>query len=171
MSIHRELLFNRRAGWLGNVALPFLLFFEGLGPIIEVLGLLSIVVGFWLGWISLQGFLAITFAAIGLGMVLSLTSLLLEESAFHTYSRLRHVMILIGASLLENIGYRQLMAWWRLRGLWQWMLGRDVAWGEMVRSGKWQDEPRAADRFGPVPAQRGTSRGKRIEPVAPAITR
>lgn len=171
MSLHRELLFHRRSGWLGNVTLPFLLLFEGIGPVIEVLGLLSIVVGFTLGFISWTGFLLITFAAVGLGMVLSLTSLLLEESAFQTYSKLRHVLILIGASLLENLGYRQLMAWWRLRGIWQWLLGREVAWGEMVRSGTWQDTPRPADRTGPAPAQRGQRRGKRIEPVAPVVTR
>jgi cellulose synthase/poly-beta-1,6-N-acetylglucosamine synthase-like glycosyltransferase len=171
MWLHRELLFNRRAGWLGNVALPFLLIFEGFGPIIEVLGLVAIIVGFASGWISLAGFLAITFAAVGLGMVLSLTSLLLEESAFHTYPRLRHVMTLTGAALRENVGYRQLMAWWRLRGLCQWMLGRQVAWGEMVRSGAWQDQARPTDRSGPIPSPRGNARTKRIEPVAPVVTR
>lgn len=170
MSIHRELLFHRKSGWLGNAALPFLFFFEGLGPILEVFGFLVIGLGFALGWISLQAFLAVTFVSVGLGMVLSLTSLLLEESAFQTYPRQRHMFTLIAVSLVENLGYRQLMAWWRFRGLVQWLLGRDIAWGDMVRTGTWQDSKATTRPLKPL-AQRAASRTGSIESASPVVTR
>lgn len=138
MVLYRDLVFHRKMGWLGWVALPFIFFFEGLGPIIEIAGVMSIAFGFAMGWISFENFALIMGVALGLGVVLSLTSLLLEEAAFHTYPRLRQVLILIAASLFENIGYRQLNAWWRMRGLWQWWGKTDVAWGAMVRTGSWQ---------------------------------
>ncbi|MDH3227508.1 MAG: hypothetical protein OEM67_10535, partial [Thermoleophilia bacterium] len=37
-------------------------------------------------------------------------------------------------SVLENFGYRQLTAWWRLVGLWQGLHGRS-SWGAMTRTG------------------------------------
>ncbi|MCI0433866.1 MAG: glycosyltransferase family 2 protein [Gemmatimonadetes bacterium] len=146
MVLYRDMLFRPGMGWLGWLALPFLFFFEGLGPILEIAGVLSISFGFVMGWISLDNFALIMAVAIGLGTVLSLTSILLEEAAYHTYPRARDVLVLIVASLLENVGYRQLTAWWRLRGLWQWARRKEAAWGAMVRTGSWQsasDGPRA----------------------------
>ncbi len=138
MSLYRDLLFHRKSGWLGWLALPFVFFFEGLGPLIEVFGFIIIVAGFAAGWMAPDGFLVIMAVAIGLGTVLSLTSLLLDEIAFHTYPRMRHVLVLILAALFENLGYRQLLAWWRVVGLWRWMRGKEIGWGAMVRTGSWQ---------------------------------
>jgi hypothetical protein len=44
-------------------------------------------------------------------------------------------VVAIGASVLENLGYRQLTAWWRLRGLVQALAGRKQVWGTMTRQG------------------------------------
>ncbi|MGH7500335.1 MAG: glycosyltransferase family 2 protein [Longimicrobiales bacterium] len=173
MSLHSELLFHRKAGWLGHVALPFLFLFEGLGPLLEVLGFLAILAGFALGWISWHGFLAITLVAVALGTALSLTALLLEESVFHTYPRQRQVLVLMAVSLVENLGYRQIMAWWRLRGFVQWLLGREVPWGDMLRKGSWQESqtnPPARVRPGSG-AARGAGRSSPIESATPAATR
>ena len=41
----------------------------------------------------------------------------------------------IVASVVENVGYRQLHAWWRLRGLWQALRRGELDWGVMTRTG------------------------------------
>jgi len=79
--------------------------------------------------------------AIGFGMLLSATSLLLEELSFHTYPRMRHLLLLFVAVIAENFGYRQLNSLWRLKGLVEWTLGRKAQWGEMTRVATWQAEP------------------------------
>jgi len=38
------------------------------------------------------------------------------------------------AALLENMGYRQLILYYRLRGLWNYLRG-NKSWGRMVRAG------------------------------------
>jgi hypothetical protein len=42
---------------------------------------------------------------------------------------------LLAAAVLENFGYRQLLAAWRIEGLWDAMLRRKSVWGVMKRRG------------------------------------
>jgi len=92
------------------------------------------------GLLSLQSFVLFFLFAIGLGMILSVSSLLLEELSFHTYPKMRHIIVLFVASLLENLGYRQLNVLWRLEGLVRWLIGKKPGWGRMTRTAAWQSE-------------------------------
>lgn len=143
---HRVMMFNPRYGRIGLVVLPYYLFFELLGPIVEVLGVLTVfgLLSIWaagqlLGqdaWLINTDF-AVLFAlvALGYGFLLSLAALTVEEFSFHRMSSWRDLVISFGASVLENVGYRQLHAWWRLKGLWWWLTQGDAAWGAMPRVG------------------------------------
>ena len=132
------LLFSRNGGVAGWLAFPFMLIFECLGPMIEVTGYLFMIVFYWLDYISWQVFTIFICAAIGLGLLLSLSGLLLEEMSFHIYDRPKQVLVLLCAAVLENFGYRQLNAWWRLMGLFHWLFNKNCDWGEMKRNGSWQ---------------------------------
>ena len=161
MVIHRRLLFNPKARLLGFLTMPFLLIFEGLGPIVEVLGYAVMFMGFALGLLSPSGFFAFMAVALGLGITLTLTSLLLEEMSYDTYPSTRQVLALIAAAVLENFGYRQLTAIWRVRATLMWMRGADASWGRMARTASWNDSPRSIE----------ASARETIGPEAPAVTR
>jgi cellulose synthase/poly-beta-1,6-N-acetylglucosamine synthase-like glycosyltransferase len=126
-------LFGR--GTIGTLAMPFMLFFEGLGPVLELLGYAMMAFLFLTGHIEWLAFTAFLLMAVGLGIMLSASALLLEEIAFRTYPRTRHLRQLLAAVLVENIGYRQLNTWWRIVGLWQWASRRKQTWGTMTRVG------------------------------------
>jgi len=136
------LLFNRNGGVPGWLAFPFMLIFECLGPMVEVAGYILMVIFYWLDFISWPMFLVFLFAAIGMGMLLSLSSLLLEEMSFHLYNHNRpwQIPVLLFAAILENLGYRQLNSVWRLMGLFRWMLYENHRWGEMQRKGSWHKQ-------------------------------
>ena len=138
---NRGLLFHPRGGAPGWLAFPVLLAFEALGPLVEVIGYLVMTASFALGMVSWQAFLAFMVCAVGLGLVLSACALLLEELSFHLYRRPRHLAALLAAMLFENLGYRQLTAWWRLRAIGTWLRGRPGQWGEMTRIASWQAPP------------------------------
>jgi hypothetical protein len=76
--------------------------------------------------------------AIGLGTVLSVNALLLEEISFHVYPKPRQLFALAAAALIENFGYRQLITLWRLQGLWQWARRTQGRWGDMQRTASWK---------------------------------
>ena len=80
--------------------------------------------------------------AVSAGMLLSVSALLLEEMSLHLYRRRGELATLCAVALLENLGYRQLTALWRLQGLWQWAIGAQVRWGTMTRTSNWQKDGR-----------------------------
>lgn len=95
---------------------PFMAIFEWIGPAIEVCGYCFVTAGF----VSVQAWLILLIAAIGLGMLLSVSALLLEEMSFHVYSD------------------QQLNSVWKLIGLYRWILGKKAVWGAMTRTASWQ---------------------------------
>lgn len=132
--MNRWLFFNPRGGTVSWFSVPFYLLFELFGPLIEVAGYLFIltcgVMG-WLSWPQTALFLAL---AVGLGMLLSTSSILLEELSFHTYPRFRDLLLLYLIAVAENFGYRQLTALWRVQGLAAWLRGGRHEWKTISRS-------------------------------------
>ena len=114
--------------------MPFFVFVEMFSPIIEFAGYFLVGISWWMGVIN--GYFALLFLAVALvwGMVLSVSAVFLEELTSRRYERPRDTLILGGYALLENLGYRQLHAWWRLKGLIDYFKGKKE-WGMMVRKG------------------------------------
>ncbi|HVI96144.1 MAG TPA: glycosyltransferase [Anaeromyxobacter sp.] len=142
LTVNRGLLFHPRGGAPGWLAFPVALVFEALGPLVEVVGYAVMVASFLLGCVSWQAFTAFLAAAVGMGLLLSASALFLEEVSFRLYKRPRHLGVLLGAMVLENVVYRQLTAWWRVVALAAWVARRPNRWGEMTRSAEWQEAPR-----------------------------
>ncbi|WP_420476197.1 glycosyltransferase family 2 protein [Noviherbaspirillum sp. ST9] len=138
LSANWGLMFSRNGGAPGWAAFPFMLLFEWMGPMVELGGYIFMVVAFAFGWISWQAFAVFLFVAIGLGILLSASGLLLEEMSFHIYPEPRHLGMLALIVLLENFGYRQINSWWRLVGLYRWATEGEASWGAMTRKGNWQ---------------------------------
>lgn len=115
--MNRRLLFHRRGGAAGWVSFPFLLAFEVLGPLFEVLAYALLTAAFALGLVSWQAFFVLIAVAIGFGILLSVSALFLEEISFQLYRRPSQVLRLLAAAVIENFGYRQLVALWRTAGL------------------------------------------------------
>jgi cellulose synthase/poly-beta-1,6-N-acetylglucosamine synthase-like glycosyltransferase len=135
LSAHWPLMFSRRGGVPGWLAFPFMVLFEWLGPLVELGGYVFMVFAFAIGAVSWQAFTVFLFVAIGLGILLSASGLLLEEMSFRNYPRLRQLAMLGLVVVAENFGYRQLNSWWRLKGLYLWATKREAQWGVMARKG------------------------------------
>lgn len=131
---HRGVAGRPRYGSLGLVAYPYFLFVELLAPIVEAFGLLTLAVSLALGAVS-WSFAVLFFAlAYGLGIVVSIFTLALEEWSYRAYGGLRDRLRLAAWSVIEGFGYRQLTTLWRIRGLVKYARGRSD-WGVMTRTG------------------------------------
>jgi cellulose synthase/poly-beta-1,6-N-acetylglucosamine synthase-like glycosyltransferase len=131
---HRGVTARHRYGALGLAAVPYFLFFEFLGPVIELLGLPAILVWWLAGDLSVVFLAGFAVVSILFGIVLSLAALALEEHSVRRHRDGREVARLVGFSLVENLGYRQLVAFWRFLGFVDLARGRKD-WGEMRRRG------------------------------------
>lgn len=135
LSSNWGLMFSRNGGAPGWMAFPFMVLFEWLGPVVELGGYLFMAYAYTFGLVSWEAFSAFLVMAVGLGILLSASGLLLEEMSFHMYPKFRHLAVLALVVVVENFGYRQLNSWWRLVGLYRWAAQRESSWGEMKRKG------------------------------------
>ena len=131
---NKEMLFNRKYGRIGLVAMPFALFVEGLGPLVEVIGLFTISYSYYLGNLDLSFAMAFFSVAVLLGVVMSTSALIIEEITFRRYPSTKNVLVLFLVGIVENFGYRQLNSWWRLKAIVDFWRGKK-SWGEMPRQG------------------------------------
>ncbi len=131
---HRTMLFNPKYGRAGMVAFPYFFFLEMWGPVVELLGYISFTATVIAGRAEWPFVIAFLSVAVILGGALSLSAVALEELSFRRYPRLSDLLSLFSLALLENFGYRQLTAWWRLKGTISAIRGVE-GWGHMARKG------------------------------------
>jgi cellulose synthase/poly-beta-1,6-N-acetylglucosamine synthase-like glycosyltransferase len=131
---HRRMMLNPRYGVTGLVVFPYYAFVELLAPVIEAVGLVTLVLGLIFGIIDWNFAALFYLTAYGLGTALTAFTLILEDISFHRYETFRDRALLFWWALLENLGYRQLTVYWRLRGLWKFLRGKKD-WGAMERKG------------------------------------
>lgn len=134
--MNRGLLFARNSGVAGWLAFPFMMFFEMLGPLVELAGLIFMVTAYFSGLIEFHTVAAFLILVIGLGLLLSCVALLLEELSYRIYRRPSDLLKLFLALVVENFGYRQLNNYWRLLGLLRWLFRTESKWGVMKRNAK-----------------------------------
>jgi cellulose synthase/poly-beta-1,6-N-acetylglucosamine synthase-like glycosyltransferase len=132
---HRIMLFNPTYGRVGLMAYPYYFFFEMLGPIIEVLGYISVIALAIMGRLSPGFAIAFLLIAFAYGSIISVFAVALEELTFRRYQRMSDLVWLMVTAVFENIGYRQLVTFWRMRGILRRLFSRKTQWGKMERKG------------------------------------
>jgi cellulose synthase/poly-beta-1,6-N-acetylglucosamine synthase-like glycosyltransferase len=131
---HRGRIFNPRAGAFGLFTLPYFLFFELLGAVIEVLGIPVALFAWLTGTLSLTFFVLFLAVSSLLAVIVSISALLLEEYADRRYERGAEMARLAVYAVAEGLGYNQLTAFFRCRGVID-LLRRRREWGVMTRRG------------------------------------
>lgn len=134
MWTYRGMLFNPRHGVIGMLTIPFFVFGEMLAPVIEGAGIAISIAGLALGRIDTSFALLFFLVAWGYGMLLSFAAVALEEATFRRYGATGDLRRMMLYAALENLGYRQVTVWWRLRAFWS-VFRRRRTWGVMVRRG------------------------------------
>lgn len=130
---HRNMLFNPKYGTTGMLGLPYFLIFEAIGPMIEFQGYLMVVLAAALGILDERLALLLFFTTILLGIIVSLSSLLIAERE-NNYFRVKDITKLILYAIIENLGPRQLFSFWRIIGQFKIIFGAQ-GWGTMKRKG------------------------------------
>ncbi|HEV2222597.1 MAG TPA: glycosyltransferase [Candidatus Acidoferrales bacterium] len=131
---NRDMLFRRRYGRIGTIALPYLWVFELCAPILEVLGIATIILAAALGMLSRGFFLEFVIYGYLFAAMISVGAVLQEEITYRRYNDWRDVAWLMLYCFLEQFPYRQMHLFWRLQGMWQYARG-DVVWRPMERVG------------------------------------
>ncbi len=130
--LHRRMFVNPRYGMVGLFGMPYFVFIEWLGPLIETMGLLVVPICYLLGFLDFWFTAAFFSAAFVYGLIVSMGAVLLEELNFRRYTRFRDLLILFGYAMVEAFYYRPLNSWWKTLAFFQSRKQR-FDWGEMKR--------------------------------------
>lgn len=131
---HRRAICNPAYGVLGMVVFPFFLISELLGPLFELAGLMILIAGISTGAIGPLNIELFLLVAYGYSVMLQMVALTADELGYSPYRSSRDRGLLILWAVVENLGYRQLTTWWRLRGMTRFLRGRSE-WGARTRRG------------------------------------
>ena len=121
---NREMLFNRRYGTIGMFIMPYYVLFEIIGPFIEILGYIVVLISYFVGLLAPKFLLLFITLAIFYGIFLSTAGIFLEELTYRRYPTWGHLFRLLLYGVFENFGYRQINSFWRLQAMVRYLTGR-----------------------------------------------
>lgn len=130
---YKGMLLNPKYGKLGLFSFPYFWLIEFFGCIVEFLGYIVIPLAYLFGLIEMINFAMYLIIATLLGTMLSLGSILLEQSSFKKYTSFKDTLILSLFSIIENFGFRQLIILFRMSGILSFRKSRHT-WGTIQRS-------------------------------------
>jgi cellulose synthase/poly-beta-1,6-N-acetylglucosamine synthase-like glycosyltransferase len=146
--MYRAMFVRPRYGAIGTVGMPWFVAFELIGPVIEIVGYITVPLAWYLGILDRSFFVLFFIVAFVVGTLLSIGALLLEEIAFRRYPRLRDLLRLLAYGFIENFGFRQFLSLVKVKALID-LAFRRREWGDMKRRGFESGElaaPRAPSR-------------------------
>jgi len=131
---HKKLMFNPTYGSIGLFSMPYFFFIEFLGPLVELIGYILMIVSVFTESIQMEYAILFFLLSLIYGSIYSMAAVLLEEWSMERYPKVRHFAILFLMSLTETLWYRPLTVIWRVEGMIEMVAGKK-GWGEMVRKG------------------------------------
>ncbi len=132
--LHRKLLFNYKYGSIGFVSMPYFIFIEFLGPVIELLGYILMIVSLFVGGVYYEFAILFFLLSILYGSIYSMAAVVLEEWSLRKFPRVTDIIRLFLFSFTESLWYRPLTVLWRCEGIFH-LIIRKKGWGDMVRKG------------------------------------
>jgi cellulose synthase/poly-beta-1,6-N-acetylglucosamine synthase-like glycosyltransferase len=132
LRMHRAMFMRPRYGAAGTIAMPYMVLFEALEPLIEVLGfaiVITLLVEDQVNWTYLVAFFLV---ALLTSLVLDAATLLIEEIGFRRYHA-KDLVRLVAWGLVEALWFRPSLAWWRLKATVLVLIGRRPGWGTIPR--------------------------------------
>ena len=143
--IHFKMFMNPKYGRAGMLGMPFYFFFEALGPVIEFLGYVLIPVLWFFNLLDVNFAILFFTLAVLYNVMLSLLALIVDDLLFQRYERPTDLLRMASASILEYLGYRQILAFRRTAAFFT-VLFRRGHWGHVKRTSISGPEPAPASK-------------------------
>jgi cellulose synthase/poly-beta-1,6-N-acetylglucosamine synthase-like glycosyltransferase len=143
---HRRMLGNPRYGKIGLLVYPYLYLFEMLGAVVEFFGYFAIIIAIVAGVASPLWLGSFLLLALVFGVAVSISAVVLEELCFRRYARFSDLLRLSLLAVVENLGYRQVLTYWRMHGVITYLRGKKGWGGNLARRGFEADSALAGNR-------------------------
>jgi cellulose synthase/poly-beta-1,6-N-acetylglucosamine synthase-like glycosyltransferase len=132
---NRRMVLRPSQGAVSMLGLPYLWIFEAGGTVVEVVGYVVIVLSALLGELNAAFLVLFVVVAMAYGVALSVSALVMDDTrSLHSQS-VADIAWLLLCTVIENFGYRQLLAVWRFAAMIGLLAGRDAGWEPLERKG------------------------------------
>lgn len=136
---NRGMVLRPSQGAVAMLGLPYLWLFEAGGAVIEVVGYVLMIVAALLGELNWEYFILFVLLAMAYGVALSVSALVMDDARSLRSQSGRDIAWLLLCTVLENFGYRQLLAVWRFTATLGFLARRQVRWDPLARKGFQQE--------------------------------
>src|SRR5262249_913874 len=143
LRIHWRMFGRPRFGTAGTVAMPYVVLFEAVEPLVEILGFAIVITLIAVNSVNWVYLLAFFLVAVVTSQVLNATALLIEEIGFRRYHS-KDLALLAGWGLVEALWFRPALAWWRLKATLLAVTGPRPGWRHTPRGERFRAPPTAA---------------------------
>lgn len=133
--LHKDVFFNTKFGRTGFLIFPHFLLFEFLVPILEAIGIVVLLLSFFLLDIDYNNLILISLFVYFFYLSVTLFSILWDEILYNHYANVREVMILILMAFIEPFVYHPINIYATLKGYYLFALSKEQKWGDMQRQG------------------------------------
>jgi len=130
--LHFKMFLNPRYGAVGMIGMPFYLFFEAFGPVIELFGYILLPLLWYFDLFDRQFALMFFSLAVLYNIMLSVLALIVDDLLFQRYDRAIDLVKMMFAAVFEFIGYRQILTVRRVAAFVT-VLFRRGHWGKIQR--------------------------------------
>ncbi|GAB4187266.1 MAG: glycosyltransferase [Simkaniaceae bacterium] len=114
---HKNMMWRPKYGIFAFTSVPYMLFGEILQPFVELACYISVIYGFIVEGFSWDFFWLFFFITWGLTMIYTLAAVILEMMTFKRYNYAEELGEILLSVIIENLGFRQLNMYWRIRGI------------------------------------------------------
>lgn len=132
---HKRFLFNKKYRQLGLVTLPYLLIFEFFAPMIEFVGILTLIFLAFTGAVNWNTAIVIFLAIYAFCLTLSMVVIFYDYTLGGSYKKLKAYLWILLAAMLESFIYHPMVVFFSLKGYWNYFIKKKAVWGEMTRKG------------------------------------
>lgn len=138
IKMHKKLFFNRKYGLVGMVSFPYWVFFEWLGPIIQMIGLIYFSYLLIFKSINVLVFIILLVFVFTFSIMYSVASIFYETYTYDRYKEKskKYLIYTFIFAILEMFIYQPLNMIFSLRGNYDYFIKKNKkGWGVMTRTG------------------------------------
>ncbi len=132
---HKDMFLNSRYGRLGLISYPYWFFYEWLAPILELTGLISIMLFYYLGILNVDFFIGMTFMVYAFAVMFSFYAILWEVYMYNQYTRVKDILLLMVFAMVEPFVFHPLVTYAAIRGNCKKLFNVRSGWGTITRRG------------------------------------
>jgi len=133
--LHKNIFFNPKYGKTAFLIFPYFFLFEFLIPILELIGIIVLILSFFVLDLDYHNFLYLSSAVYLFYLIITFMSILLDEIIYKNYANTKEVISLVLMAIIEPFCYHPVNVYASLKGYYHFFRQKEQNWGNMQRQG------------------------------------